>query len=316
MRIAIAGTGKLGMSLMQPLLHSGHEVVAVVQDGRRTKGYRRWLVPRVARVIAPSQSPLGRARAQGVPIVWIDRITEEELAPLRALRPDILLVGGFSIILKRPLLDLPALGCVNTHSSLLPRHRGPNPFCAAIMSGDEEAGVTFHVMDEGIDTGDILDQTAFPLEDRVTSLKLYGAACAVARDRVVAVMDRIEREGLHGAPQDSALATYDKKPTMESAWIQWDEPAERIDRRVRAMAPAIMPRFRFEGRTVFVGATEYRSEAVDSAPGTVLRAKAPARIATGRGTLVLRAAFTKGPIPFFWPPPWTKLTAGTLLENR
>lgn len=306
MRIAIAGTGRLGLSLLGPLLASEHEVVALVQDGRRVSRLSKWW--------APLFSPMAaRARLLRLPIVWIDKMSAQELAPLRELAPDILLVGGFGVILKRDILDLPRIGCVNVHSSLLPKHRGPNPFCAVILAGDSESGITFHVMDEGIDTGDIIDQTRFPLFPDDDVFSVYDRACVTAAMRVVPVMDRIASEGLSGSPQDHAAATYDKKLTEADTWIRWDQPAAMIEARVRALPPMFVARFRCRSVTVYVLRASYDSTPVDALPGTILSNGRIPAVATGRGTLFLFRAYTRRPVPYFWPAPWNRPRIGEQL---
>ena len=314
MRIAIAGSGLLGTSLLTPLLNSSHEVVAILQDGRQTRGFRRVWIPALARWLGGRNSMTALARRNRLPIFWIDRMTEEELAPLRALKPDLILVGGFSIIFKTPLLDLPTHGCVNTHSSLLPRHRGPNPFNGVLMSGDEETGVTFHRMDPGVDTGDLLDQTRYPVEARDNLLTLYRRACKVASTRVLPVVDAIDADGCTPIPQDASLATYNKRPQAEDLWLRWDQPAEQIDRHVRALSPTPMARFNYKGRVVYVARSTYNPRPVEAAPGTVLSSRGPATIATGQGTITLRAAFLRLPIPWVWPAVWSRPAQGDKLD--
>ncbi|HNR32157.1 MAG TPA: methionyl-tRNA formyltransferase [Candidatus Hydrogenedentes bacterium] len=314
LRIAIAGGARLGMSMVEPLLHSRHEVVAVVQDGRRTRGWNRVVQPAMARVLGGPFSMPGQARALGLPLVWIDKMTETELDPLRKLDIDLLLVSGFGIILKQPLLDLPRIGCVNCHSSLLPRHRGPNPFAAVLLSDDDETGVTFHVMERGIDTGDILDQGSFALRPTDTVLTVYRRCCELAASRVVPLVDRIEREGLRGTPQDADKATYEKNPSVADAWIDWTRSASKIDRQIRALGPSPAPRFRFRGRTVYVLRAKPSSIPLDAEPGTVIENRGFVKVATGQGTILLQGAFTPGPVPWFWPAPWCRPRLGEKLE--
>lgn len=305
MRIAIAGTGNLGMALWEGLDETAHEVVALIGDGRSVKSpIKRAIYPPMAAIFGGRSSILGRAARRRVPIHWINRMGPAELAPIERLAPDLILVGGFSVILKPPLLRIPRIGCVNMHSSLLPRHRGPNPFCAAILAGETETGVTFHVIDEGIDTGDILDQTAFDIGPRETAYEVYLRACAIARGRVGVVMDQIEQHGLVGVPQDPTRACYDQKPKPEDAWINWDRPAVEIDRMVRAMAPNPMPKFIHAGKMVSVARTTPDLAPVDAPPGTVLRNSPPAKIATGEGSLTINVAFISSPFPWVWPAPW------------
>lgn len=314
LRIAIAGGGRLGVNLLGPLLESRHEVVAVVQDGRRVRGLNRILQPWMSRLVHDPHSVPGRAKRLGLPIIWIDKMTDEELAPLRKLDIDLLLVGGFGIILKKPILELPRIGCVNCHSSLLPRHRGPNPFATVLLSDDEETGVTFHIMEPGIDTGPIIDQTAFPISKTHTMFTIYRQCCELAGTRVVEVMNRIEDEGLHGTPQDPAKATYDKKPTAADAWIDWTLPAWRIDRKVRGLAPSPAPRFRFQDRTIFLLRAHADPKPVDAKPGTVLSNRGAVKVATGEGSITLQAAFTGLPVPWVWPSPWCRPETGDILE--
>jgi methionyl-tRNA formyltransferase len=304
LRIAVAGGARLGMSLIEPLADSPHEIVAIVQDGRKTRGFRRRLYPAIAGLTSNRMSVTGYARSEGIPIVWIDKMTPMELAPLAAIEPDLLLVGGFGIILKKPILELPRIGCVNCHSSLLPRHRGPNPFAWALLSGDEETGVTFHVMEPGIDTGDIIDQTRFPIHYDDTVMTVYKRACQLARARVVSVVDRIETEGLRGTPQDHTQATYEKQPTEKDAWIDWRRPAAEIHRQIRALAPSPAPRFYHEGRLVYVHRAECAAAETGAAPGTVVSRSGHTVVATGEGCLRIQVAFMKRPVPFVWPAPW------------
>jgi len=316
MRIAIAGSGNLGASLWRGLEDSRHEIVALVCDGRQTRGIRRWINPAVARLLGGRESVTRLARRAGVPLVWIDKMTPEELAPLAAIAPDLLLVGGFAIILKPPILQIPRIGCINMHSSLLPEHRGPNPFHAAIRAGDTETGVTFHVVDEGIDTGPILDQTPFPITPEDTLFTVYRRACQIGEERVAAVIDAIEANGLQGAPQAPGAGSYDKKPTVDDAWIDWNDTAEQIDRMCRALCQNPMPRFLHQGRIVSVARATFDPMPVDAAPGTVLKNYPTATIATGLGTVTLNVAFCTTPVPWIWPAPWSRPAIGDCLSGE
>ena len=299
MRVAVAGSGRLVTSVLHALLESRHEVVAVVQNGRRTRGLRRKIAPRYLSFFGGESTAAGMAIRRDVPVIFIDRMADD-LEPLKMILPDLLIVAGFDIILRRPLLDLPKVGCMNVHSSLLPRHRGPNPFCAVLLAGEEETGVTFHVMDEGIDTGDIVDQVALPVLPRDTALSLYARACEVAGARVVEVVDRVERAGLRGSPQDHDAATYEGKVGEEEARMDWRLSAEELDRRVRALS--VTPAwFRHRGRRVHVLRAHYDATQVDAAVGTVLEADGPVRIATGAGTLIVEEAQSERWFGTEWP---------------
>lgn len=314
MRIALAGTGRLGGELFKAIVASRHEIVALIQDGRRTQGWRRGFYTRLSRVLARRTTTLGLAQQHGVPILWIDKMTDEELAPLRALEPDLLLVGGFGIILKPPLLRLPRIGCLNTHSSLLPRHRGPNPFTAVILAGDDKTGVTFHAMDEGIDTGDIIEQYTLDVGPSDTAGTIYRATSELAGRKIAEVLDRVEQQGLKGAPQNPEAATYDQKLKSEETWIRWDQPAVEIDRLARACTPFTLARFRRGNSTVYVFRGKYDPAPVDAPPGTVLKDRPFVSIATGLGVYTVLSAYTLVPVPWYWPAPWTRPAVGERLE--
>lgn len=314
MRIALAGSGLLGATLYRALCESGHDIVAIVQDGRLTRGWKRRATPFAAQWLGGPNAMTGIARWYKIPIIWVDTMQEAELEPLRQLQPDLLLVGGFGIILKAPLLNLPAVGCVNVHSSLLPKHRGPNPFRAALLAGESETGVSFHVMTEGIDTGAILLQRAFDIGPRDTAFDIYRHSCKVAGTMLPEVLDRIEVSGLQGTPQDESIATYDKNLKEEDTWIDWRWTAEEIDRFIRALTPTPAPRILFRGRLIRVSRSEFDAEPVDAPPGVVLKNRPWVEVATGQGRVKLRVAFQKSPYPWIWPAPGNRPEVGEQLE--
>ena len=174
MRVAVAGSGGFTAGALQALLDSEHEVCALVRNGRLDRGVLGRLGASVAWCLGARDETYEIAQARGLPIVPIDTMKPEELAPLAAAGPDLLFVAGFSIILKRAILDLPRVGCLNAHSSLLPKHRGPNPFGAVVLAGEKESGVTFHMMTEGIDDGPIVAQFPFPVCDHDTATSVFG----------------------------------------------------------------------------------------------------------------------------------------------
>ena len=315
MRIALVGSGTLSVKMLLPLLDSKHEVVAVIVDGRATKGLRRWLDPRLARWFRGEFSLGGQAQKYEIPIYYIDKMTEEEVAPLKKLKLDLILVGGFSIILKKPLLDIPRLGCINTHSSLLPRHRGPNPFSAAILAGDTESGVTFHWMDEAIDTGDIIIQHPIPLNASSNMLGLYKDACELAGQKVEALLTSLEvGDGLR-LPQSAGAASYEKRAQVADSWIDWSDTAENIERLVRGMSPQPYVRFQWRKHVILVHKVTFDPRPVTAAPGTVLVNRPVVKIATGSGVIILRVAFRQKPVPWIWPGLGSRPEVGEVLPS-
>lgn len=301
MRIALAGSGYMAMRFAHAILGSEHELCAVIQDGRQVRGFKRWLYPRIARVVSGNRSVAGIARRRGIPVVYIDKMTDEELKPLEALKPDLILVGGFSIILKAPIIRLPRIGCLNCHSALLPAHRGPNPFRACIIANDSETGVTFHVIDEGIDTGDIVEQGRIAIRNGDTAGSLVRRCSDLSAELVIDILDRIERDGLHGEPQDESKAFYDKKLTDDELYLDWNLPAADLERRVRGCFPFSLARMRYRGRKIIVTRARVEEGNNEAEPGTILETRPNLKIATGDGVFVLVVGYTMRPIPWVWP---------------
>ncbi|MFK7928825.1 MAG: methionyl-tRNA formyltransferase [Myxococcota bacterium] len=310
MRIALAANGRMGLGLLRALQGSEHEVVALVRDGRQSAGLWRPL-DTLAGWLGGPWTVEGRALSMGVPSVWIQAQDVRDAARLATHEPDLLIVGNFGLILKPALLSVPKVGAVNAHWSLLPLHRGPHPSTSVLLCGDSQTGLTFHEVTPRIDGGDILDQVALPIGPDDTSTSLYHRACAEAERRIVALVDRIEREGLCGQPQDLSLGSYHRRTTVEGATLDFTQDADALDRKVRALVKP-MPRFTWKGRTVFVTAARPIG-GVDAEPGTIVSIDPGPVVACGRGGLRIAGAWTQVP-PMVWPPPWGGVKVGQVLE--
>ncbi|MFA6243771.1 MAG: methionyl-tRNA formyltransferase [Candidatus Hydrogenedentales bacterium] len=301
MRIAVAGGGYLATMLVKAVMNSNHELVALVQDARRYRGIKRYLAPILGAVFFPTREVSGMALRNRIPLIYIDKMTDAELEPLRRIKPDLLLVGGFAIILKKLLLDLPSIGCVNCHSSLLPKHRGPNPFTAVILAGERETGVTFHVVAEGIDTGDILKQYVIPITDMDTAGSIHRRASDLAGEKVPELLAYIEEHGLKGEVQDGSAASYDKRLKPAELYIDWTLSAEEIERKVRACFPFTSARLRHQGRTVYLSRVQLSRKHIEAQPGEVIENMPRLKVATGSGVITVEIAYTLRPVPWFWP---------------
>lgn len=230
MKIIFIGTGDIGLPALDWLLGAAsEELLAVVTQPDRAAG--RGMSVRASRIKE-------LALSRGVQVYQPSRIRESDsVAHIAALCPDLLVVMAYGQILPQPLLDVPKLGALNLHASLLPRHRGAAPVHAAILSGDSNTGITAMWMDAGLDTGDILltreirispDETAGSLHDRLAEL-----APSVLEESL-----RLIREGR--APhlkQQDALATYAPKLDRVAGRIDWSQSSDEVARRVRGLHP-------------------------------------------------------------------------------
>ncbi|MEK7795226.1 MAG: methionyl-tRNA formyltransferase [Candidatus Hydrogenedentota bacterium] len=307
MHVIVAGSGELGGGVLAALLGSGHVVAGLLQNGRTVRGAARAWAALERGLLGAPIDPLRLAARRRVPVVWVDKQDAAELDVIRALRPDLIITCGFSIILHAPLLAVPSAGCVNVHSSLLPKHRGPNPFSRVILAGERETGVTWHVTVPDIDSGDILEQRAFPVGPRDTVYAVYERACAIASANTSAVVDRIERDGLAGRVQPRDGATYEPKLSDEELRIRWERSAEEIDRLIRAGHPFADPYFVHRARRIRVIKAAPIALGRFATPGTVLEVGRSVAVATGEGAIRIETAYGG---PKSWPLRWPGLVLG------
>jgi methionyl-tRNA formyltransferase len=266
MRVVFLGSGSIGVPSLQALAASGtHEVQAVFTQPDRPAG-------REMKLRAPPIKVA--ARDLGLPVYQPAKIrAPEALAILGELQPDIIVVAAYGQLLRKSLLSLPRLGCINIHASLLPRHRGAAPIQAALLAGDSETGVTIMQVDEGLDTGDILVQLATAIGSEETAGSLHDRLALLAPAALLETLDLLHRGLAHPRHQDSALATYAAKVRHQDGEIDWNKPAVEIERRIRAMTPwpgaytSIL--LRNASTTLKVHRAQVRED-VEGSPGTVV----------------------------------------------
>jgi methionyl-tRNA formyltransferase len=165
---------------------------------------------------------------------------------LSALKPDVIVIVAYGQILRKNVLELPRLGCINIHSSLLPRWRGAAPIQWAILSGDSETGITTMHLVEKLDAGDVLLQKKTPISLNDTAETVHDRLATLGAELIVPTLEGLQAGSLIGKSQDDSLVTYAAKLTKEMEWLNPDESAEALDRKVRALNP-------WPGTSVYVG---------------------------------------------------------------
>jgi methionyl-tRNA formyltransferase len=228
-RIVFMGSPEFALPALRRLIASEHRVAAVVCQPDRPAGRGRALRPPPAK---------GLARASGIPVLQPERVnTRESLDALRALAPDAVVVAAFGQILKQPLLEIPRLGSLNVHASLLPKYRGASPVAAAILAGEEETGVTIMEVVLALDSGPVVSQRATPIRPGDTTGTLTEKLAELGAELLIETLPGWERREIVGAAQDDSLASYAPLITRAGAAIDWSLPAVEIWRRVRAYNP-------------------------------------------------------------------------------
>ena len=294
LRVVFMGTPEFAVPSLEGLLDAGHEVVLVCSQPDRPAGRgRRPTAPPVARI----------ARERGLPLFQPPSLKPPEAsAVVRDARPDAIVVAAYGLILRREVLDLPPLGCLNVHASLLPRHRGASPISAAVLAGDEETGVCIMRMEVGLDTGPVLRCAATPIAPSDGTPNLTERLAALGRDLLVETLPRWSAGEIVALPQDDTLATYAPRIRREDARLDWSLPAVDLWRRVRAYRGWPDAFTTWDGRQVKVlAARPGPAPDAPGSPGTVLlladeRPPRPA-VATGDGTLVLDTVALEGKRP-------------------
>ncbi|MFC6713980.1 methionyl-tRNA formyltransferase [Branchiibius cervicis] len=228
MRVVFAGTPQVAVPSLQALLHSRHEVLAVLTRPDAPAGRGR----------STRRSPVGQvADESGIPVLTANRPREVE-GQLRELNPDACPVVAYGALLPAELLAIPQHGWINLHFSLLPAWRGAAPVQHAIAHGDEVTGATTFVIDEGMDTGPVLGRMTAAVGPRETSGELLERLAVTGADLLVATLDALESGALEPAPQPYDGVSMAPKITVDDARIDWETPAFAVDRHVRAMTPA------------------------------------------------------------------------------
>lgn len=284
-RIVFMGSPEFAVSTLDALLRApGFEVVRVVTQPDRPKGRGQRLAPTPVKAYAIEH---------GLSLVTMAKTDYPEVvAGLRELDPAFAVVASFGIILKKDLLDLPRLGCVNLHASLLPRYRGVSPIQAAILSGDAETGCTTMLMDEGIDTGAMLLTARVAIDPKDTAATLERKLAAAGAPLVLRTLAGILDGSVTPVPQNDAEASYTKKVRKEHGAIDWTKSAAAIERQIRAMSPWPSAYTGFSGKRLIVLEAAVSAAAAGS-PGAVL-STAPFVVAAGEGALEIRRVKVEG----------------------
>ncbi len=317
MKVAFAGTPEFAAVALKRLVEAGFTVPLVLTQPDRPAG-------RGMKLQASAVKQL--ALQHGLPVLQprslrLDgKFPEDALAAkqvLEELRPDIMVVAAYGLILPQWVLDLPRLGCLNIHASLLPRWRGAAPIHRAIEAGDASTGITIMQMDAGLDTGDMLMVEALPILPGDTTAGLHDRLAALGGRLVVEALEAAACGGLRRTPQPAEGVTYAHKIEKAESAIDWTLPAEVIQRRVRAFDPFPGASFDAGGETVKVWRVELRP-GVQAPAGTVV-ATEPDRltVACGQDALDLlelqRPGGRRQPVQAFMQA--KPLTAGTCLQE-
>ncbi len=228
MKIVFMGTPEFAVPSLKALCENGYDVVGVFTQPDRPKG-------RGNKVIASPVKQL--AVEKGIPVFQPQRIRKDGVEDLKSLAPDLCVTAAFGQILSQEILDIPTLGTVNVHASLLPRHRGSAPINWAILQGDEVVGVTTMMTDKGIDTGDMLLKAETPYIQGETAGEMTIRMAELGASLLIDTLKAMEAGTLVRIPQDHEKMTYDPMLTKEMGVIDWTGKAADIVNRIHGLNP-------------------------------------------------------------------------------
>jgi methionyl-tRNA formyltransferase len=282
-RIVFMGSPDFAVPTLRRLTESEHHIAGVVTQPDRPRGRGR-------RVQAPAIKAL--ALEHRLPVLQPERVnTPDSLAAIGALQPDALIIAAYGQILRQPLLDLPRLGSLNVHASLLPKYRGASPVAAAILQGEQETGVTILEVVLALDAGPMLAKRSLPIDANDTTGTLTGDLADLGADLLIDVLPAWERGDLTPEPQDDAEATYAPSLSKSDATIDWAQPAVDIWRQVRAYNPWPVATTSIGDEPLRVLEAWPQDEEPDVPAGTVLALplfRYPSGIEVRRGTFAVR----------------------------
>ena len=301
LRLAFMGSPDFSVPALRALHAAGHEIAAVYCQPPKPAGRGQKETP----------CPVHRAALElGLPVRHPARLKRDEAehAAFAALDLDVAVVAAYGLILPKAMLDAPRRGCLNIHASLLPRWRGAGPIQAAILAGDAQTGITIMRMEEGLDTGPMLLKEAVPIMPATTTPDLHDALAAMGARLILRALD----QDPPATPQPAEGVTYAPKLTKEDGRLGWAEPAEALERRIRALNPWPGTFFMLKGEAIRTSAASVESgqgtpgEALDDA-GLIACGEGAIRLARlqrpGRAAMPAEAFLRGLPIP-----------AGTRLE--
>ena len=266
MRIVFMGTPDFAVPSLNALIENGYNVVGVFCQPDRPKGRGHKLAACPVKEVA---------LAHDIPVFQPERIKREEgVAMLKSCAPDLCVTAAFGQLLSQEILDIPPMGTINVHSSLLPKHRGSAPINWSIILGDQVTGVTTMFTDKGMDTGDILLMKETPIGEKENAGELSDRLAVMGAELLIDTIRELEAGTLKRIPQDHDAATYEPKMDKELGRIDWSRDAKVIDWLVRGATPWPGAFTTMQDQTIKVFDIDVKEGAATGAPGEIVFADA------------------------------------------
>lgn len=276
------GTPEFSVGTLEALIKAGHEIVLAVTQPDKPKGRGKEMqFPPVKEC----------ALSHGIPVFQPKKIREPEcIEELKKYEADVCVVIAFGQILPKEILQMTPFGCINVHASLLPKYRGAAPIQWAVINGEEVSGVTTMQMDEGLDTGDMLEKTEIVLDAKETGGSLHDKLAAAGACLCVSTLEKLANHELTPEKQGESTTEYARMLDKKLGRIDWNQPACEIERLIRGLNPWPSAYTDWEGKTMKIWEADVVHEDSDKKPGTVVEVtKNGFAVQTGKGLLQVKS---------------------------
>lgn len=279
MRVVFMGTPDFAVGTLEEIIKAGHEVAGVVTQPDKPKGRGKTLMPTPVKEVAMKYE---------LPVYQPKKVREPEFVEiLRSLKPDVMVVAAFGQIISKEILEMPKYGCINVHASLLPAYRGAAPIQWAVINGEKESGVTIMQMDEGIDTGDMIEKVVVSIAEDETGGSLFEKLSQAGAKLCVKVLKALEEgKAVREKQPEESTTPYAKMIDKKMGAINWENSAKEIEQLIRGLNPWPSAYTKLQGKTLKIWRAAVLFEDSNDAPGQVVQVtKDSIVVQTGHGLL-------------------------------
>ena len=282
MKVIFMGTPEFSVGTLAAIVEAGHEVVLAVTQPDKPKGRGKEM----------QYTPVKEyALEHGIPVYQPQKVRRPEcIEELKKYKADVCVVVAFGQILPKEILEMTPYGCINVHASLLPKYRGAAPIQWAVINGETVSGVTTMQMDEGLDTGDMLEKIEIPLSEKVTGGELHDLLAEAGAKLCVQTLSKLGTGELHPQKQGEATTEYARMLDKKLGEIDWSRSAVEIERLIRGLNPWPSAYTTWKGKTMKIWEADVVDKTTDAAPGTIVEVTKQAFfVQTGDGLLRVNA---------------------------
>ena len=282
MRTVFMGTPDFAVPILEKIINMGYQVVGVITQPDRPKGRGKKIVPTAVKAFA---------QKAGLKVYQPEKIkTPEFTSLLKALVPQVIVVEAFGQLLSPDILQIPKLGCINVHASLLPKYRGAAPIHWAVINGEKTTGVTTMYMDEGLDTGDMILSKTLPIAEQDTVGRVHDRLAFLGAEVLADTLELVVKGTAPRQAQQNNKASYAPLLTKEHEIINWHKTAEEICNHIRGMNPWPGTCTFLDGQVIKIWRATYEEKLIDvGSPGQILAATADGIvIQTGQGQVFIK----------------------------